>query len=241
MSSFVNLTLALEGLFDEPLSALPEALRQRVEAEFCPTQWDELSVESRRIVALQRDYQHGPETEKERRVWWEWASRIEAIMAQIAEWEATATPTALDLTEKQKRLAELRQELASVKTEDIVGAIESDTANQTKLALDLTVLATPAQLLSAFGVWGLKKTWFNCLGNHDWLLEARVRVGVGGNNSKAPLFCPLRVMIGLTTRTKPRKGSQPRTSLEKGWKLLKINFPLVYQANAHLAPDDDQG
>ena len=116
---------------------------------------------------------------------------------------------------------------------------EDDTSKQQPI--DIKLLATPEELLKAFRVWGLKKTWFNCLGNHDWLLEARVRVGVGGNNSKAPLFCPLRVMIGLTTRTKPRKGSQPRTSLEKGWKLLKINFPLVYQANAHLAPDDDQG
>ena len=111
----------------------------------------------------------------------------------------------------------------------------------TEKIIDIKLLATPEQLLKAFGVWGLKKTWFNCIGNHDWLLEARWRVGVGGNNSKAPLFCPLRVMVGLATRTKPRKGSPPRISLEKGWERLRISFPLVHQANVHLAPDDDQG
>ena len=107
--------------------------------------------------------------------------------------------------------------------------------------IDTKLLATPEELLRAFGVWGLKKTWFNCLGNHDWLLVARRRAGVGGNSSKAPLFCPLQVMRGLATQTKPRKGSRPRVSIEKGWQRLKISFPLVYQANEHLAPDDDQG
>lgn len=107
--------------------------------------------------------------------------------------------------------------------------------------IDIKLLANPEELLKAFGVWGLKKTWFNCLGNHAWLLEARRRIGVGGNNFKPPLFCPLRVLIGLATQTKPRRGDRPRVSFEKGWKHLKINFPLVCQENAHLAPDDDQG
>lgn len=111
----------------------------------------------------------------------------------------------------------------------------------THQTIDIKLLATPEELLKAFGVWGLKKTWFNCLGNHGWLLEARRRVGVGGNSSKPPLFCPLWVMLGLATQTKPRKGFSPRVSIGKGWERLKINFPLVYQANLHLAPDDDQG
>lgn len=239
MSSFVSLTLALKGLFDKPLRALPEALRQRVKTEFCRTPWDKLSAESRRIVALQCDYLDDPETEKERRFWWEWAGRKEAIMTQIAEWEATATPTALDLAQKGTRLAELRQELASMETEDFVGAIESDTANQTKLMPDLTVLATPAQLLGAFGRWGLKKGWFNEPSKHPWLLAARKQPGKGGNKSIAPLYCPYEVMIGLTTQSRPRNPAV-RTSKEKGFELLERFFPAVYAKFEIMAPDDDQ-
>ena len=144
MSSFVHLTLALKGLFDKPLSALPEALRQRVKTEFCLIPWDELSAEDRRIVARQCDYPDDPETEQERRFWWKWAGRKEAIMAQVTEWEAVATPTALDLTEKQIQLAKLKQELARIEAEVFVGATESDTANQTKLMPGMTPLTASA-------------------------------------------------------------------------------------------------
>lgn len=117
--------------------------------------------------------------------------------------------------------------------------IEVDPPVQQKV--DTRLLATPEELLRAFGVWGLKETWFDCLGNHGWLVEARKRVGRGGNSPRKPLFCPLLVMRGLTTRIKPRKGFRPRISVEKGWKLLEAKFPLVYEANIDQAPDDEQG
>ena len=144
MSSFVPLTLALKGLFDKPLGELPEALRPRVEREFRLIAWDVLSAEQREIVALQCDYPDDPETEQERRSGWEWAGRKEAIMAQIAEWESTATPTALDLVEKQKRLAELQQKLDQIKAEACVDDIEPDTVNQTKLMPGMTPLTDSA-------------------------------------------------------------------------------------------------
>jgi len=118
MSGFVSLTLALEGLFDKPLQSIDdEKLRKRVANRFAYISWDQLSAEDRRIVALQGDYLDDPETEQERWFTWKWGERKKAIITQVAEWEAVATPTALDLTEKQKRLAELQQELARMETE----------------------------------------------------------------------------------------------------------------------------
>ena len=239
MSSFVPLTSALEGLFHKPLSALEEALGQRVKREFRLIAWDVLSAEQREIVALQCDYPDDPETEQERRSGWEWAGRKEAIMAQVTEWEATATPTALDLAQKGTRLAELRQELDQIKAEACVDDIEPDTTNQTKPKLDLTVLATPAQLLSAFDQWHLKAGWFNEPSKHPWLLAARKRPGRGGNTSAAPLYCPYEVMIGLTTKIRLRYGGV-RPSREKGFQLLKRFFPAVYEKFEANAPDYDQ-
>lgn len=61
MSDFPALTLALESWLTTPLGDLPDALRQRVENEFAPVPWDQLSAEQRRTVALQLDYQHDPD------------------------------------------------------------------------------------------------------------------------------------------------------------------------------------
>jgi hypothetical protein len=66
MSTFDSPALALEEWFDTPLHELPDALRKRVEQEFFPMAWDELSAEQRRSVALQLDYQHDHAMEKDR-------------------------------------------------------------------------------------------------------------------------------------------------------------------------------
>jgi hypothetical protein len=112
MSSFDSLTLALEDWFDTRLADLPDALRQRVLQEFSPMPWDKLSADQRRSVALQLDYQHDPATEKDRQKWWDFFERMAGVKTQIAQWDAVATPTASELAQKEKRLAELRQELA---------------------------------------------------------------------------------------------------------------------------------
>lgn len=111
MSDFDSLTWALEGWFDRPLHKLPDAVRQRVEGDF-PVPWDSLSIDQRRSAAYQWDYQHDPATEQDREFWWDFFLRKSVIEKQIAEWEAVATPTAGDLAQKEKRVAELRQELA---------------------------------------------------------------------------------------------------------------------------------
>jgi hypothetical protein len=118
MSNFDSLTAAFEDWFDSPLGVLPEALRQRVEQEFSPMPWDQLSPEGRRSVALQLDYQHDPATAEDRRLWWDFYQRVDAVKDQITKWEAVATPTAADLALKEKRLAELNQELTRMKTQE---------------------------------------------------------------------------------------------------------------------------
>jgi len=112
MGSFDSLTLALAKWFDTSLCDLPEPLCLRVKQEFFPMAWDELSAEQRRSLALQLDYQHDPAMENDRQSWWDFFQRIDAVKAQIAAWDAVATPTAGELALKEKRLKELQQELA---------------------------------------------------------------------------------------------------------------------------------
>lgn len=112
MENFDSLTAALNNWFDIPLADLPEAIRERVDRDFFPMPWDRLDADQRRSVAGQWDYQHDPATEEEWHFWRDFFPRKEDLEAQIAKWEAAATPTAGDLALKEARLKELRQELA---------------------------------------------------------------------------------------------------------------------------------
>ena len=105
MSCFDALTLACEGWFDKPLCDLPDALRQRIEDDFWPMPWDRLT---------------DPAMEPDRQRSWDHSERMISITTQITEWEAVATPTALDLAQKEARLAKLRQELAGIESEAFV-------------------------------------------------------------------------------------------------------------------------
>ena len=109
-SSFESLTLALEDWFATPIAKLPDALRQRVVQEFFPMPWDTLSADQRRSVALQLDYQHDPAMENDRQDWWDFFQRMDAVKAQITDWNAVATPTAGELALKERRLVELQQD-----------------------------------------------------------------------------------------------------------------------------------
>lgn len=110
-TEFVSLTLALEAWFDQPRDALPDELSQRVQKEFF-VPWDALKPALRRDVALRWDYQNDPATQEDRRFWWDFCQRMDAIEQQIREWEASSAPTASDLAQKETRLKELREELA---------------------------------------------------------------------------------------------------------------------------------
>ena len=118
MTTFDALTLALENWLATPLCELPDSLRRRVEKEFAPMPWDHLSAEQRRTVTLQLDYQHDPATEQDRQFWWDHFQRQDELKAQIAQWEATAAPTAGDLALRETRLKELRQELTRTEMQE---------------------------------------------------------------------------------------------------------------------------
>ncbi len=80
--------------------------------------WDALSPDQRRSVAAQWDYQHDPAMESDRQYWWDFYQKMQALEAQIEQWSAIATPTAIDLAQKETRLAELQRELANMKKEE---------------------------------------------------------------------------------------------------------------------------
>ncbi len=84
---FESLTLALEAWFDQPRDALPDELSYLVQKEFL-VPWDALKPAQRRDVALQWDYQSDPATQEDRRFWWDFCQRMDAIEQQIREWEA---------------------------------------------------------------------------------------------------------------------------------------------------------
>ncbi len=111
VNGFVSLTLVLEDWFERPLADLPAALCQRVEQEFFPRPWADLTADQRRSVALQLDYQHDPATEQDRQFWWNFVERQHALNKQLDDWNSVAAMSAGDLAQKEARLVELRLEL----------------------------------------------------------------------------------------------------------------------------------
>jgi hypothetical protein len=149
MSNFDYLTLAFEDWFDKPLCDLPAALKQRIEKDFCLFPWDHLSVAGRRAVVQEWDYQNDPATKKERLDSWDNAKRELDINAQIAIWEAISTPTALDLAEKENRLAGLRQELAASNANGLAEVDPIDTSTNTAQPKKMRMLGDDLQVTGA--------------------------------------------------------------------------------------------
>ena len=114
MSTFDALTFALEDWFDTQLCDLPSTLRQRIEQEFFPMPWEALMADQRRNVALQLDFQNDPATEQDQKFWWDFFERVECLKKQESDWEVAVTPTAAERALKETRLADLKQELASM-------------------------------------------------------------------------------------------------------------------------------
>lgn len=116
--SFNSLIVALDVWFDKPMEGLPDELRHRVETDFSPMPWNNLSPDQRRSVAAQWDYQHDPAMENDRQYWWDFYQRMQTLESQIEKWGAISIPTATDLAQKESRLAELQRELANMKSEE---------------------------------------------------------------------------------------------------------------------------
>lgn len=97
-----------------------------------------------------------------------------------------------------------------------------------KAAIDYARLATPQQLIDAFGRFtGMDASWFESLSGTPKLLGARRQPGKSGRNHLPPLFCPYAVMTWLID-PKRKKGRpiEPKT----GWRRLKEKFPKAFEA-----------
>ena len=108
-------------------------------------------------------------------------------------------------------------------------------------AIDFKMLATPDQLIRAFGNFtGMSEAWFDKWADYPVLKNAIKRKGDSGRGrTTRPLFCPFLVMQGLMK--KPRKGSKRQAFLtdEKPWELLRSHFPNLYDTHRGLSPLDE--
>jgi hypothetical protein len=107
-------------------------------------------------------------------------------------------------------------------------SIEHEAPRYVPSGPDLSKLATPMQLISAFGTFtGMDASWFDNLRDTPALAQARKVHGKGGRTSAPPWFCPIEVMQWLVS---PRRKKGRRMSEEKGWSLLEQHFPSAYNA-----------
>ena len=104
--------------------------------------------------------------------------------------------------------------------------------------LDYSLLATPSELLEAFGKWGMKTVWFDDLNSRKWLLDARREKGQGQRgHAIKPLFCPFAVMNGLINNVRKVNRLNPDTA----WRTLEHKFPDVYSAFEMHDPREQTG
>ena len=111
MNDFDPLTIALENWYEKPLSDIPDNIRQRIERDIAFRDWDNLTLELRREIALQRDHINDPANAPEYQYWDDFYQNKDEIEILLQKWERVETPTASDLEIKQTKLSELREEL----------------------------------------------------------------------------------------------------------------------------------
>lgn len=131
-----------------------------------------------------------------------------------------------------------RTQATVVELDEVFPARPSETSNSEVKEVDRSLLATPAELVDAFGKWGLKAAWFKDLGSRKWLLEAR-RVKGRGQRGQAinPLYCPFAVMTGLIEKVR----KENRVRHDTAWRTLDHKFPKVYAAFADYDPRERTG
>jgi len=116
-------------------------------------------------------------------------------------------------------------------------ATEVDGKPETVPSIDFTLLASPEQLIKAFGAFtGMDKSWFSNITDKPKLLKARKQEGKGGKSYSLPWFCPFEVMLWLIDEK--RKAGKPM-SQETGWRMLRQHWPSVYDKNLALSPLED--
>ena len=113
-------------------------------------------------------------------------------------------------------------------------APESAQAEQQNAAPNYAMLATPDQLVAAFGsMSGMTSQWFRSMKDRPALHAAVVAPGTRGRNGGPPYLDVFSVVMYLIDPT--RKGRTMRA--ETGWRLLKAHFPQVHAAHEDHDPN----
>lgn len=169
---------------------------------------------------------------------WKMHENLDKLNAKIQTWEHREqnAPIPSEALAAEQKLAGLRAERDEILSQ-LSGSVQEQ-AQPVQAAeserLDHSMLAYPDELIAAFGSQtGMKKAWFSNLTDKPGLMRARRIEGMKGRGGYKPLFCPLEVMLWLTSS--PRKVG---TRLPKllGWQLLQRHFPKVYAAHADQDP-----
>jgi len=121
---------ALKNWFASPLETLPADVRARINRDFFPMSWDDLTQEQRKSVAAQRDYQHDPSTQEERGRIFDLTARQIEIEQDIRELELMAAHTPLERESKERQLTALRAKLQSTEAEIDRGATLKPTRDE---------------------------------------------------------------------------------------------------------------
>lgn len=111
MPNFESLEKRLDGWFSKSFDELPGLLKRIVIPKFQPFGWDNLDPDQRRSLAIQSDYQNDPAKAAHQEYWFNFVVLKQELESQLRGWEAVAAPTAQELSEKERRIAQLRQEI----------------------------------------------------------------------------------------------------------------------------------
>ena len=174
------------------------------------------------------------------RALWVLLNEKDDVEQELHEWTLLHPRTVTEKVELAARKSELQSKLGDISRR--LAEAESPArppASPTSVipTLNVSLLATPQELVNAFGSRGLKLSWFKDLASRAWLKSARKVTGRGQRGHLAkPLFCPLEVMNGLVNRSR-----KSNLRVDVGWRILEDRFPLVYEANSFADPRDPTG
>ena len=177
---------------------------------------------------------------------WELICEAQRVESELRHWRLLRPQSVTEAVMHEAKLKELNSELAGItgRMREIESAqpaspaaIVPGAAASSRPAPDYARLATPDDLIAAFGGFGLKQNWFDDLNSRQWLLNARKVPGQGQRGRRrVPLYCPFEVMMGLVEKSRKSK-----LSVNAGWRILEQRFPAAYEKWSVCDPRDPPG
>lgn len=185
----------------------------------------------RRAAQAQQTFQDSDEGKQ-----WDLDCEQQRVEAELRRWQLMHPQSVTEAVLHEAKLKELAAELKAIsdRMRSLEGAPPPTAPSPVAVALtgsadtplDYPRLATRDELLAAFGSFGLKRSWFDDLKSHQWLLAARKVRGQGQRGRRRePQFCPFEVMTGLLDKSRKN-----RLGIDAGWRILEHKFPAAYAA-----------